>query len=450
LQNDLSAQRAANVAVEYTIQDDWGSGFTVNVKISNNTGSAIDGWTLNWSFSGNQKISNAWNADVSQSGSKVTVKGIEWNSTIPANSSVSFGFQGTYSGSNAKPVDFTVNGSSTSSSESSISSSSSESSISSSSSESSISSSSSESSISSSSSESSISSSSSSASTVLKAFPSAEGYGKNTTGGRGGAVYIVTNLNDSGAGSLRQAVEASGPRTVVFEVSGTITLSKALKISKGDITIAGQTAPGDGITLRKHNFAIAADNVIVRYIRVRFGDETLTDNDAVSMRYQKNIILDHVTASWGDDETLSLYHGENITVQWCMITETLNRGGEHAFAAIWGSPYSTFHHNLIAHNVARNVRFASGSGYTDYRNNVVYNWGYASTHGGEAHQVGNDKFNFTTVNMVGNYYKPGPGTESKVKDHLLTPNTRDGDADLGSFYVAGNYVYGSSSVTADN
>lgn len=123
------------------------------------------------------------------------------------------------------------------------------------------------------------------------------------------------------------------------------------------------------------------------------------------MRYQKNIILDHVSASWGDDETLSLYHGENITVQWSMITETLNRGGEHAFAAIWGSPFSTFHHNLIAHNVARNVRFASGSGYTDYRNNVVYNWGYSSTHGGEAQQVGNANFNFTTVNMVGNYYK---------------------------------------------
>jgi len=285
---------------------------------------------------------------------------------------------------------------------------------------------------------------------VLKAFPSAEGYGKVATGGRGGDVYIVTNLNDSGEGSLREAIEASGPRTIVFEVSGTIPLRKRLRISNDNITIAGQTAPGAGITLKNYHLDIKADNVIIRYLRVRYGDETLTDADAISMRYRNNIILDHVTASWGDDETMSLYHGKNVTVQWSMITETLNRDGSHAFGSIWGSPYSTFHHNLIAHNDARNVRFASGSGYTDFRNNVIYNWGKNSTHGGEAQQVGKDQFNFTTVNMVGNYYKPGPRTSSRASSRLLAPGTRNGNDDLGSFYVAGNYMVGSESVTADN
>ncbi|MEI8632572.1 hypothetical protein P4S72_12475 [Vibrio sp. PP-XX7] len=282
----------------------------------------------------------------------------------------------------------------------------------------------------------------------LVAFPGAEGYGKYTTGGRGGNVYIVTNLNDSGEGSLRAAVEAKGARTVVFEVSGTIHLKNQLKISQGDITIAGQTAPGDGITLRGRTLAISADNVIIRYIRARYGDETQTDNDAVSMRYHKNIILDHVSASWGDDETMSVYHGENVTVQWSMITESLNRGGVHAFGGIWGSPYSTFHHNLVAHNVSRNMRFASGCGYTDYRNNVVYNWGYEVAYGGEKHQQGNDKFNFCTVNFVGNYYKPGPA--STVHDRLLSASTRDGDNDLGEFYVAGNILEGNSTVTNNN
>lgn len=248
----------------------------------------------------------------------------------------------------------------------------------------------------------------------LKAFPTAEGYGKFTVGGRGGDVYEVTNLNDSGEGSLRHAVEAEGPRTVVFRVSGTIDLKKKLTIRNPYITIAGQTAPGDGICIKRYPLSIAADEVIIRYIRVRLGNESGGNDDALSCRGRKNIILDHVSASWSIDETMSVYHCKNVTIQWCMITESLfgsnHVKGSHGFGGIWGSDLSTYHHNLIAHHSSRNPRWASGGGRNDYRNNVVYNWGYNSSYGGERQQKGNPEFSSIMVNMVGNYYKPGPAT----------------------------------------
>ena len=243
------------------------------------------------------------------------------------------------------------------------------------------------------------------------AFPTAEGYGKYTIGGRGGKVYEVTNLNDSGEGSLRAAIEAKGPRTVVFRVSGTIDLKSALNIRNPYITIAGQTAPGDGICIKRYPLNISADEVIIRYIRIRLGDESTRSDDAISARYRKNIILDHISASWSIDETMSIYHCENVTIQWCMITESLSQSnhtkGSHGFGGIWGSNYSTYHHNLLAHHSSRNPRWASGGGFNDYRNNVLYNWGYNSSYGGEKHQVGNPKFSDITVNFVNNYYKPG-------------------------------------------
>ncbi|YCM42513.1 hypothetical protein V2O64_14475 [Verrucomicrobiaceae bacterium 227] len=273
------------------------------------------------------------------------------------------------------------------------------------------------------------------------AFPSAEGYGKYTVGGRGGKVIEVTNLNASGEGSFRAAVEAKGPRTVVFRVSGTIDAD--LSIKHDHITIAGQTAPGDGITL-KGRLGINASNVIVRYLRVRAEGS----GDAVSGRYKKNIILDHVSASWSSDEVMSIYHCENVTIQWCMITEACS--GSHKFGGIWGSNHSTYHHNLFAHNTDRNPRIASGAGLNDVRNNVIYNWKNESTYGGEVHQPGKDQFVGCRVNLVANYYKPGPGTPKENRTRICSPWSRNGAADYGDWYLVDNFVVGSEEVTANN
>lgn len=285
-------------------------------------------------------------------------------------------------------------------------------------------------------------------------FPSAEGYGKYSKGGRGGFVYEVTNLNDSGEGSLRAAIEASEPRTVVFRVSGTIILESPLSIKNPYITIAGQTAPGDGICIRRHPLNIGADHVIIRYIRVRLGDESGNDYDAISSRFTKHIILDHVSASWSVDECVSIYHCDSITVQWCIISESMSHSnhikGSHGFGGIWGSNYGTYHHNLLAHHSSRNPRMASGSGNTDYRNNVIYNWGYQSLYGGEKYQKGSDKFNFSKFNIIANYYKPGPGTKpGEVMYRIANPSFRSED-DHGKWYIAENTVEGNKEVSSDN
>jgi len=278
------------------------------------------------------------------------------------------------------------------------------------------------------------------------AFPGAEGYGAQTKGGRGGKALYVTNLNESGPGSLRAACEAEGPRIVLFKVAGTI--SGDIRIRNDFITIAGQTAPGEGITI-KGNLGIQANDIIVRYLRARSDG----DGDAISGRYVENIIFDHVSASWGGDEVMSIYHCENVTVQYCIVSEGVGNGESHKFAAIWGSDYSTYHHNLLAHCDSRNPRWASGSGHVDYRNNVVYNWGYNSCYGGEAHQPGDRRdpdIEYSRINMVANYYKPGPATREDVKSRIANPSSRDGAADAGQWWVAGNVVEGDPLVTVDN
>jgi pectate lyase len=284
----------------------------------------------------------------------------------------------------------------------------------------------------------------------LPAFPGAEGYGARTRGGRGGTVIAVNNLDDSGRGSLRAAVEAEGPRIVVFRVSGMIRLASPLAIRHPYITIAGQTAPGDGITLRDHELQISASEVIIRYIRLRPGDEAGVNADAITGRYNENIILDHVSTSWGTDEVLTVYHNRYVTIQNSIVSEALGNGETHKFGGIWGDNYSTYHHNLIAHNDSRNPRFASGAGHVDFRNNVIYNWGYNSAYGGEKQQPGNPQFHFTTINLVANYYKPGPATRENVRSRIVGPSTRDGDADIGRWWVSDNFVEGSLEVTADN
>lgn len=285
----------------------------------------------------------------------------------------------------------------------------------------------------------------------ISAFPGAEGFGRFTSGGRGGSVHEVTNLNDAGEGSLRAAVEVAGPRTIVFRVSGTIKLHEPLIITEGNITIAGQTAPGDGICIRNYPVRIAADNVIIRYIRFRLGDSARVADDALSResfvsRIFRNIIIDHCSISWGVDECSSFYDVADFTLQWCFITESLNHShhpkGDHGYGGIWGGWRSSFHHNLIAHHSSRTPRF-NGSRYTslpdselvDFRNNVIYNWGYNSAYGGER---GNQ-------NVVANYYKHGPATHQKVKFRILDPSDS-----LGNWFVADNFVWGNAAISEDN
>jgi len=228
----------------------------------------------------------------------------------------------------------------------------------------------------------------------------------------------------------------------VFRVSGTI---KGRFRVPDNTTIAGQTAPGDGITI--HGSIQHGSNVIIRYLRVRFDGNG--NRDAFGSGKRKNIMIDHISASWSRDEVMSIYHGENVTIQWSLISEACpNEGSDsHRFGGIWGNNPSTYHHNLLAHNENRNPRWASGAGYNDYRNNVVYNWGYGSSYGGE--RVQNETYVGTWVNMIANYYKPGPGTESKVKDRIVSPSA-DGANDEGNWYVAGNYVEGAPAVNEDN
>ncbi len=299
------------------------------------------------------------------------------------------------------------------------------------------------------------------------AFPGAEGFGRFTTGGRGQSVYYVTNLNDAGSGSLRDAV-SSGNRTILFKVSGTIYLKSSLSISNPNITIAGQSAPGDGICIANYTFRVDASNVIVRYIRCRLGDVTKYADDAMDgngtspLVTRNNIIIDHCTMSWCLDEAGSFYDNKNFTMQWCMLSESLYHSyhpkGDHGYGGIWGGQGASFHHNLFAHHTSRNPRFC-GSRYTgdsineivDFRNNVIYNWGNINTaYGGEG---GN-------YNMINNYYKPGPAApKGSVRYRILSYSVYYAASDAaiypdtvwgGKFYVNGNYVNGYPNTTADN
>ncbi|KPL20989.1 MAG: hypothetical protein AMJ75_10820 [Phycisphaerae bacterium SM1_79] len=279
-------------------------------------------------------------------------------------------------------------------------------------------------------------------STNIRAFPGAEGFGAYSKGGRGGKVYHITTLENRGPGSLREAVEAEGPRIVVFDLSGTIRLKTPLEIRNPFITIAGQTAPGDGICLRDQTFVVAADHVIVRYLRCRLGDGA-QGGDAVTIATGHNIIIDHCSASWSLDEALSSSTHwpvlNDLTVQWCFITEALNPKG-HGFGSLirgcQGVRYS-YHHNLYAHNRGRNPRpgnydrpntpEADPNGLLlDFRNNVIYNW--EGSHAG----YNADKASITRLNYVGNYLVPGPNSVSNgIAYSEGSPNNRG--------YFAGNY-----------
>jgi hypothetical protein len=247
------------------------------------------------------------------------------------------------------------------------------------------------------------------------AFPTAEGYGRFASGGRGGQVIHVSNLNDAGPGSLRAAVEADGPRTVVFDVSGLITLESRIIVRNPFLTVAGQTAPGKGICLRQYNFGLyATHDVIVRHLRVRPGNLSGQTLDGMGMAYSDRCILDHCSISWTMDEAFSSRGAKNITLQRTLISEALNAAGhkkyppgtQHGYAASIGGMTGSFHHNLLAHCAGRNWSLAAGldkekrhTGWLDLRNNVVFNWKNRTTDGGAAR-----------VQFVNNYYKPGPAT----------------------------------------
>ena len=288
----------------------------------------------------------------------------------------------------------------------------------------------------------------------IPAFPGAEGFGKYTLGGRGGDVYQVTNLKDTGPGSLRYGIKtADGPRTIVFEVAGTITLKSPMEIkSKSYLTVAGQTAPGKGITLRDQNFSIkGSKQIIVRYIRVRLGDENKEQGsapDVMTVNYNDQIILDHLSLSWGIDGNSDYRGNRNMTLQWLIYSEALNRSlhrkGAHAMATslrdcfgnttIYGNIYSTSRNRHPT--IGSGAKKGGSNWIVDFRNCVNYNWSGPTNLGG------------VQINCINNYYRPGPCTKNDSTPPL---RIKDHDTTRAKGFIQGNYFDGMSEVfNSDN
>ncbi|HVU33797.1 MAG TPA: hypothetical protein VHE61_10205 [Opitutaceae bacterium] len=294
---------------------------------------------------------------------------------------------------------------------------------------------------------------------AVPAFPGAEGAGAHSFGGRGGRVYVVTNLNDSGPGSFREACEAAGPRIVVFNVAGVIHLKTRLSIQAPYLTIAGQTAPGDGVCIAGATTEVDTHDVVIRYMRFRRGQTDVMDrDDSLGGDPIGNIIIDHCSASWGLDENLSMYRHMysppdggrdlklptiHITIQWCLSSEALNTYN-HAFGGTWGGRYASFHHNLFACNTGRNPSIGWGD-QVDFRDNVLFNWRHRTIDGGDATSL---------VNVVDNYYKAGPAVNrGELEYRIAKPEAFRNfheSPHAGQWYVAGNVVAGNSKVSADN
>ncbi|MCC5804716.1 MAG: hypothetical protein JJU00_00180 [Opitutales bacterium] len=297
----------------------------------------------------------------------------------------------------------------------------------------------------------------------IPAFPGAEGGGKYSFGGRGGRVIVVTSLEDSGPGTFREAVEAEGPRVVIFNVAGIIRLESKVHITNPYLTLVGHTAPGDGVVIGGATVDIDTHDVVVRYMRFRRGissayaahDGAMGTGNPVG-----NIIVDHSSFSWGLDENISLYRhtyrapGEgklyvgpvrNLTIQWSISSEALDTHN-HAFGGTWGGRNSSFHHNLFANNTARNPSIGMGFNF-NYTNNVLFNWRHRTVDGGD-HR--------SRVNIINNYYKPGPVTlDGPIQYRIgrVQPNPDRADNPIRRWplwYVRGNVVEGYPEVTADN
>ena len=304
----------------------------------------------------------------------------------------------------------------------------------------------------------------------LPAFPGAEGYARYITGGRGGAVYHVTSLADDGtAGTLRWAINKNETRTIIFDVSGTIHLTSALPVKYSNVTIAGQTAPGDGICITDFPFSIRCNNIIVRYLRVRLGNANVTLDgadgwDGFGGFDQSDIMIDHCSISWSIDECCSVLGNKNSTVQWCLISQSLQDAGHskgsHGYGGNWGGSGASFHHNLMCHHESRVPRLGPRpttqmDERMDMRNNVLYNWGGNGCYGGEN----------MNVNIINNYYKPGPATNQRsstiqmriagigIRTTEYVTNYPDYAPALhkwGKFYVTGNVNTKYPTVTNDN
>lgn len=260
-------------------------------------------------------------------------------------------------------------------------------------------------------------------------------------------MLIVTNLDDSGPGSLREACMAPGPRIVVFRVAGTIALKSPITVKDPYLTLAGQTAPGDGICLRDATFGVATHDVIIRYLRCRLGDVTSREADSLDvLNGCSNVIFDHCTATWSIDECLSLSgNNQNITIQWCLIGESLNHSkhskGDHGYGSLArANGPVTFHHNLWLHNDSRNPRmgdnYGRGTNFPtfDFRNNVIYDFG------GTASGLTQGKLK---INYVENFIRPGPSSKAR------TPITIGPKSDI-QFFIQQNIVDGNEAFTADN
>ncbi len=297
----------------------------------------------------------------------------------------------------------------------------------------------------------------------IPAFPGAEGGGMYTYGGRGGKVYVVTSLADSGPGTLREACAAGGPRIVVFNVAGIIKLERPLNINAPFITIAGQTAPGDGVCIAGETFCINTHDVVIRYMRFRRGATWVgRRDDAIGGNPVGNIIIDHVSASWGLDENMTLYRHMfcddpgnkkaprkklslvNITIQNSIFSEGLDTYN-HAFGSTIGGQNCLFARNLWANNTGRNPSVGM-NGPFNFANNVVYNWYHRTMDGGDYS---------SRYNLVNNYYKPGPvtPTDTPVGHRFIKPESRykiEGQKIYGKVWVEGNIMEGYPEITKDN
>lgn len=293
------------------------------------------------------------------------------------------------------------------------------------------------------------------------AFPGAEGGGKYVTGGRGGTVYYVNSLEDTivgdkkaKEGTLRWCLKRpEDSKIILFKIAGIIRLNSTLNIPS-NTTIAGQSAPGDGICIANYPVKIDGDNIIVRFMRFRMGDLAHQEDDSFKGIRHKNIIVDHCSMSWSTDECASFYDNENFTMQWCILSESLrgsvHKKGNHGYGGIWGGQTASFHHNLLAHHDNRNPRMC-GSRYSDmadselvdFRNNVIFNWGANSGYAGEG-----GRYNF-----INNYYKPS--ATSSNPNRIFSPNAdiganKQSAGVWGKFYLKGNIIHNNKKTTKNN